>query len=198
MFTFCITQLHICHDIHEPLHPSSIPKHKCDHITRSNNLCTANSKQHSGRQGVGDGRRWIIDVQHAGHKQNTRVCTTILVGTFHWHIDCIHLYTLYYQVPTSPQPHARHQKHIRTRALATCGVHARKSPQQLTKSKYTPDACRCTFISSLLLIHSFPFTEWYFSLRHQWFCGDRDRWRDCTGNGSQHKGRNLHVPFTWL
>lgn len=47
MFTFCITQLHICHDFHEPLHPSSIPKHKCDHITRSNNLHTANSKQHS-------------------------------------------------------------------------------------------------------------------------------------------------------
>lgn len=46
------------------------------------------------------------------------------------------------------------------------------------KRAHTPDACTHTFVSSLLLICSFPFATWCFSLCHQWFCGDGDRWRD--------------------
>lgn len=46
------------------------------------------------------------------------------------------------------------------------------------KRAHTPDACTHTFVSSLLLICSFPFAAWCFSLCHQWFCGDGDRWRD--------------------
>lgn len=51
-------------------------KRKCDHNLRSNETHggaqqTTLSPQ-SGRQGVGDGWRWIIDAQHTDHKQNTQ------------------------------------------------------------------------------------------------------------------------------
>lgn len=132
-------------------------------ISRGRIICTqqtANSTlpTQSGRQGVGDGRRWIIDVQRAGHKQNTHVCTTILVGTFHWDIHCIHLYTLYSQAPTSHQPQARHRKHIRTWALSTFGVHARKKSPTANKIQIHT---KCMQMHFYLLSLAHPFLPIY-------------------------------------